>query len=52
MYVCICNAIAEKDIHAAVAEGIDSFENYQKRLLFLSVADVVPNMLVKQSKEH
>ena len=26
MYVCICNAITEKDIHMAVKEGISSLE--------------------------
>ncbi len=26
MYVCICNAITEKDIHNAVGEGINSIE--------------------------
>lgn len=26
MYVCICNAITEKDIHKAVGEGICSLE--------------------------
>ncbi len=26
MYVCICNAITEKDIHKAVEEGISTLE--------------------------
>ena len=26
MYVCICNAITEKDIHRAVGEGVCSLE--------------------------
>lgn len=26
MYVCICNAITEKDIHKAVEQGISSLE--------------------------
>lgn len=26
MYVCICNAVTEKDIHQAVKQGISSLE--------------------------
>ncbi|MBF2058563.1 MAG: (2Fe-2S)-binding protein [Cyanobacterium sp. T60_A2020_053] len=26
MYVCICNAVTEKDIHKAVREGISSLD--------------------------
>ncbi|HET7306682.1 MAG TPA: (2Fe-2S)-binding protein [Gammaproteobacteria bacterium] len=30
MYVCICNAVSEKRIRQAVAEGADDFESLQE----------------------
>lgn len=32
MYVCLCNAITERDIRAAVAEGVREFGQLQERL--------------------
>lgn len=32
MYVCVCNAITERDIRAAVAEGVREFGQLQERL--------------------
>ncbi len=32
MYVCICNAVTERDIHSAVAEGAASLDDLQERL--------------------
>ncbi|MBZ0172000.1 MAG: (2Fe-2S)-binding protein [Phycisphaerales bacterium] len=32
MFVCICNAVRESDIHAAVDDGVRSFPELQQRL--------------------
>ena len=32
MYVCICNAVTEKDIHDTVAEGSSSMRELRERL--------------------
>jgi bacterioferritin-associated ferredoxin len=31
MYVCICNAVTERDIRHAAGEGVDCFEALQSR---------------------
>ncbi|MGB0662942.1 MAG: (2Fe-2S)-binding protein [Pontibacterium sp.] len=32
MYVCVCNAVTDKQIRAAVDEGVDTFEALQSEL--------------------
>ena len=32
MYVCVCKALTEKDIHSAVAEGCNSVRELKRRL--------------------
>ena len=32
MYVCICNAVTERQIEAQIADGADSFEQLQQQL--------------------
>jgi len=32
MYVCICQAVTEKEIHAAIDSGVCSLEELQERL--------------------
>ena len=32
MYVCICNAVTEQDIHDTVAEGLGSMRELRERL--------------------
>jgi bacterioferritin-associated ferredoxin len=32
MYVCVCNAVTEKDIHETVAEGSSSMRELRERL--------------------
>jgi bacterioferritin-associated ferredoxin len=31
MYLCICNAVRESDIDAAIADGVSSFREFAKR---------------------
>lgn len=31
MYICICKAVSDQDIHRAVAQGAGSFEDLQAR---------------------
>ncbi len=31
MYVCICNAVTDRDIRSAACEGVESFEQLQAR---------------------
>ncbi|HTH39329.1 MAG TPA: (2Fe-2S)-binding protein [Rhodocyclaceae bacterium] len=32
MYVCVCKALTEKDVHSAVAEGCSSVKELKRRL--------------------
>lgn len=32
MYVCVCKALTEKDVHSAVAEGCNSVKELKRRL--------------------
>ena len=32
MYICICNAVTERQIEAKIADGANSFEQLQKQL--------------------
>ena len=31
MYVCVCNAVTDRDIRRAAAEGVETFEQLQAR---------------------
>jgi len=32
MYICVCNAVTDRDIRAAAAAGVDDFVDLQERL--------------------